>query len=134
MRFLHSTLPNELALEMATSVLEQEAKEKPVPRDASGISSDTVRRAVERQITRIQSAPDGEKHRARLLAGTAVGGYVAAGYLSEHEAQHYLISAAMSNTSAPSLAQQDVLDGLRHGMNSPLTIIPQSFADYGIEI
>jgi hypothetical protein len=129
-----NVLPNELMEEIASDVLKREQEHQSYEPIVNNISSETVRDAVMRQIERIQFAAPGEKHGTRLAVGTTVGGYVAAGYLSYQEASSYLLQAAISNTSAPRLAEKDVLDGLSYGMSNPLCIPPKTFADYGIEI
>ena len=42
------------------------------------------------------------------------------GHLQEAEAERHLLEAALSNTNNSEAAQQTILDGLRHGMASPL--------------
>lgn len=129
-RFLSNVLPIELIREMAENVLAEEVNKPDTV--VCPISSYTLKTQLERQLQKIQTAPAGAKHSTRLKVGTLVGGFVAAGYLDYNEAVGYLLSAAMSNTSAPSLAQQDVLDGLNYGLSFPISITPQSFEDYGI--
>ena len=129
-KFISNTLPLELIKEMAEEVLVEEVNKPHVV--VCPISNNTLKTQLEYQLQKIQTAPSGAKHSTRLKVGTLVGGFVAAGYLDYNEAASYLLSAAMSNTSAPSLAQQDVLDGLNYGLSSPVSIEPQSFEDYGI--
>lgn len=130
--FISNTLPLELITSMAEEVLVEEANKPEII--VCPVSSYTVKTQLEHQLQKIQTAPSGSKHEVRLKVGTLVGGFVAAGYLDYSEAASYLLAAAMSNTSAPALAQKDVLDGLNYGLSSPVAIEPQSFEDYGIFI
>jgi len=131
--WVKNTLPINVIQNMAEELLEKEHQEEQVVACVS-VSDGTIKSELERQLSRIMSATNGHKHEIRLKVGTIIGGYVASGYIPYHEAQAQLLQAAASNTSAPRLAEQDVLDGLSYGMSHPLEIKPTSFADYGIII
>ena len=69
---------------------------------------------------KIRTASDGQRHKTRLDQARLVGGYVGAGHLQEGEAEFHLLEAALGNTDDPKGAKQTILDGLKHGIASPL--------------
>ena len=77
---------------------------------------------LERLADNVRTAPDGGKHAARIYNGRAAGGYVVAGYISRMDAESVLIEAAVSNSSTPEKARQEIIESIEYGMNDPLYI------------
>lgn len=135
--FLNNIMPANIAIEMAAKVKEgddikREAKSSAVSTNC--ISSRTLNDYLRPQLDKIINAPHGSKHAVRMSVATLVGGYVSGGYMSYTDALEHLLSAAFTNTSKPHLAEQDILDGLRYGLQSPVSLSPQRFEDFGIHI
>jgi hypothetical protein len=68
----------------------------------------------------IRTAPDGERHGARLGNARAAGGYVAAGLFNRSDVEAVLCAAAVANTDNAQGAQKTILDGIEYGLASPL--------------
>jgi len=91
-------------------------------RKAASLSQDHpyAQKVLESACEKIKTAPAGQRHKTRLDQARLVGGYVGAGHLQEGEAECHLLEAAQSNTDDPKGAKQTILDGLKHGIASPL--------------
>lgn len=135
--FLRNVLPMSIIGEMATRVQEQDEIKRKAKAEAVStncISNKTLNDYLQPQLDKIINAPPGSKHATRLQVSTLIGGYVSGGYMTYSDALDHLLNAALGNTSKPHLAEQDVLDGLRYGLQSPVTLEPRRFEDYGINI
>jgi hypothetical protein len=96
------------------------------------ISSETIRQNVERKLSEIINAPDGERHGTRLNVSTVFGGWVAAGYISQEHARQLLIDASMRNTNSNQhLIEHDIQSGLEFGMRRPLSMQKKTLTDWG---
>ncbi len=72
---------------------------------------------IESLVNRVLTAPDGEKHSALLGASVTMGRLVAAGYLSETEAQSIMLGAILQRSiDNPRGAERTIQDGLRYGL------------------
>lgn len=71
-------------------------------------------------IRRVQEAPDGQKHEALRNASRWLGGVVAAGGLTEQEAEQELYNAIADRAKDKRNALDTIRDGLAHGAQSPL--------------
>lgn len=104
----------------APPIVEQPSKPEPARPD----QGDELRRWGQKQlagsIRRVQEAPDGQKHEALRNASRWLGGVVAAGGLSEQEAEQALYSAISDRAKDKRNALDTIRDGLAHGMQSPL--------------
>lgn len=103
----------------APPIVEQPAK--PAARPEQG---DELRRWGQKQLAgsveRVKNAPDGQKHEALRNAARWLGGVVAAGGLSEQEAEQSLYNAIADRAKDKRGAMDTIRDGLAHGMQSPL--------------
>ncbi len=79
-----------------------------------------AQKVLDSACEKIRTASDGQRHKTRRDEARLVGGYVGAGHLQEGEAECHLLEAALSNTDDPKGAKQTILDGLKHGIASPL--------------
>jgi hypothetical protein len=81
------------------------------------------RKVLECACQKIRQASPGEMHISRRDNARLVGGYVASGFIKESEALAALDQAVKeSNTTSPAEAIKTIQEGLRHGMQSPITI------------
>ena len=123
MRGIWSILPIEAQVDMIERYEERQRKTKavrvslfaPIVADESWQS-----RKLAQLAENIATAPDGERHHARIVAAYVAGGYIAGGALSENEATAVLVAAARSNTTNPDSAEATILDGIRRGKAAPL--------------
>mgnify|MGYP000299104990 CR=1 FL=1 len=92
-------------------------------RKAASLSQDHpyAHKVLESACEKIRTASDGQRHKTRLDQARLVGGYVGAGHLQEGEVEFHLLEAALGNTDDPKGAKQTILDGLKHGIASPLS-------------
>ena len=79
---------------------------------------------LEKLLTNITGAADGEKHRVLTKNAYAIGGYVAGGYIDRTEAQLRLLEAVnnMSGVDDMGKAENTAVESLEAGMGEPLFI------------
>jgi hypothetical protein len=80
-------------------------------------------KVLESACQKIRQASPGDMHITRRDNARLVGGYVASGFIKESEAMAALEQAVKeSKTTSPAEAMKTIQEGLRHGMQSPITI------------
>lgn len=102
----------------------QETKQTVIDNTVITLPADdnTIDHRVSKEVDRIRTAVDGEKHNKRVKAAFTVGGYVGAGHLSMFDAESRLIPVARANSTTPDQAENDIRDCLARGAAMPLPI------------
>ncbi|OFY49453.1 MAG: hypothetical protein A2W85_06320 [Bacteroidetes bacterium GWF2_41_31] len=94
---------------------------KPQPKQPKYKTTTNGSDPIKIAIDKINSAPDGEKHRELLKAAKLLGGYVGSGSISYQEAETALFAAISSrDIQSTTTAQHTIRDGLNYGMNEPI--------------
>jgi len=76
---------------------------------------------IKKAVNMVDAAPDGEKHITLLKAARLLGGHIAAGTISDQEAQTALENAIRNkNIESFSDAQKTISDGIKHGKSEPI--------------
>jgi len=82
-----------------------------------------VARAIDGELDRIRTAPEGQRNHRLFCASIAVGQLAATGLLDEHEAEQHLLDAAAVHVNAGAYshhqAQQTIASGMRRGLTEP---------------
>lgn len=79
-----------------------------------------VMHIINRTVDNLRGAMVGERHTKRRDIGRAVGGYVAAGYLSKSDALNMLMDAAPGDSRAE--IEKEINEAVEYGMKEPLYI------------
>jgi len=80
------------------------------------------KRCFETVKKKITESIDGQRHETRLKVGELLGGYITGGIFSESEILTEIEPIILSNTDHPKEAIKNFRDGLKHGLQRPLTI------------
>lgn len=81
-----------------------------------------AQRATQTAVDIIDASTPGNRHEARLKAGTLLGGYVAGDILSYAEAYSALEAAVARNTADCPRSMKTIADALDHGQEQPITL------------
>jgi hypothetical protein len=102
---------------------------KPVPKanlnsvvveKSTPVSKSDSETALKRCSDIIENSSDGNRHEARLRAGTLLGGFIEGGVIKEHIGIDALVQVVLNNTTAPDVARKELLSSIKHGKKSPI--------------
>lgn len=111
-------------VEEFTDYVEEETKKIKEPyKKKTGVRTDYSK--VNISLEMIRNSIDGGKHATLLKAAKLMGGYIATGYVEEHEALR-LLEIEISHKGVDNIeqAKQTILDGIEYGKTEPITDQP----------
>jgi len=83
--------------------------------------------ALNGEIQKVQSAPDGQKHNQLIRSACTLGGFVPTGALTETVIEDGLFDAVKDRAADPKKARKTIQDGIRKGATQPRQVPNRKF-------